>query len=199
MAHRPGKQLLLKFGVFLLLGVVVNVAVAWGCLQFSFRPGLESGIYGCTVFGPDGTVISHGSCGYLKGVGMPFRTLSGSIDGTLRLALPGFTANTVFIAAVAWTLVSIPGKWRRFRQRGRIHRGCCPACGYLITDGVSAVCSECGSPLPQGFVPKTSIERDARDADVRVAVRIAFWVVAIAVILTLTAYVFTIWKSALPY
>jgi hypothetical protein len=33
VAHvkRPRRQLLLKLGVFLLLGVVVNVAVAWGC------------------------------------------------------------------------------------------------------------------------------------------------------------------------
>jgi hypothetical protein len=31
---RPRKQLLLKLGVFLLLGVVVNVAVAWECTTF---------------------------------------------------------------------------------------------------------------------------------------------------------------------
>jgi hypothetical protein len=31
MPPRPRKQLLLKLGVFLLLGAIVNVAVAWGC------------------------------------------------------------------------------------------------------------------------------------------------------------------------
>jgi hypothetical protein len=35
LCPRPRKKLLLKLGVFLLLGVVVNVAVAWGCAMWS--------------------------------------------------------------------------------------------------------------------------------------------------------------------
>jgi hypothetical protein len=38
MKHILRKQLLLKLGVFLLLGVVVNVAVAWGCAALVEMP-----------------------------------------------------------------------------------------------------------------------------------------------------------------
>jgi hypothetical protein len=57
---------------------------------------------------------------------------------------PGFAINTIFYAAMLWLLWVAPGKIRRFI---RVHRGRCPACGYIIAPGVGNKCSECGNPL----------------------------------------------------
>ncbi len=54
----------------------------------------------------------------------------------------GFAINTLFYAAILWLF---PGSFalRRFL---RLRRGLCPKCAYPI--GESAVCTECGKPLP---------------------------------------------------
>ncbi len=60
-----------------------------------------------------------------------------------RLIWIGFTINTLFYAAILWLLISGPFVLRRFLRR---RRGLCPTCAYPM--GESAVCSECGKPLP---------------------------------------------------
>jgi len=54
----------------------------------------------------------------------------------------GFVGNTLFYASILWLIVSLKPLFRRHRLK----RGLCPACAYPI--GVSAVCTECGQPLP---------------------------------------------------
>ena len=61
----------------------------------------------------------------------------------LRLLWPGFALNTAFYAANLWLLVRGPFALRRFL---RVRRGLCPKCAYPM--GESAVCTECGRPLP---------------------------------------------------
>jgi hypothetical protein len=59
---------------------------------------------------------------------------------------PGFAINTIFYAAMLWLLWIAPGRIKRFI---RVHRGRCPACGYIIAPGVGNKCSECGNVWPQ--------------------------------------------------
>jgi len=54
-----------------------------------------------------------------------------------------FAINTIFYAALFWSLVFAPFQFRRWR---RMRRGLCPACAYPI--GASDKCSECGARLP---------------------------------------------------
>ena len=65
-------------------------------------------------------------------------------DGTPYLLplLPiwsGFAINAIFYAAILWLLI-------RGRRLLRLRRGLCPKCAYPM--GESAVCTECGKPLP---------------------------------------------------
>ncbi len=61
----------------------------------------------------------------------------------LRPTWPGFPVNTLFYAAILWLLIRGPFVLRRFL---RVRRGFCPKCAYPM--GESAVCTECGKPLP---------------------------------------------------
>jgi hypothetical protein len=63
----------------------------------------------------------------------------------LRPIWPGFAINTIFYAAMLWLLWIALGKLKRFI---RVHRGRCPACGYIIAPGVGNKCSECGNVWP---------------------------------------------------
>ena len=56
----------------------------------------------------------------------------------------GFTVNTLCYGAILWLLVFITFVLHRIL---RVRRGLCPTCAY--PSGESAVCSECGKPLPQ--------------------------------------------------
>jgi len=69
----------------------------------------------------------------------------------LRLYLwwirPGLAVNTLLTAVIGWLLICGPSALGRLIRRFiRIRRGLCPACAYLT--GASAVCTECGKPLP---------------------------------------------------
>ncbi len=55
----------------------------------------------------------------------------------------GFAVNTIFYATILWLLIAAPFALRRFL---RLRRGLCPKCAYPM--GESAVCTECGKPLP---------------------------------------------------
>jgi hypothetical protein len=73
--------------------------------------------------------------------------LSAAEYGTLLPLLPiwpGFAINTVFYAAILWTLFAAPFALRKWR---RIRRGLCPKCGYDLRGGAtdSATCPECGA------------------------------------------------------
>jgi hypothetical protein len=74
--------------------------------------------------------------------GQPFRYEE------FRPIWPGFAINTIFYAAMLWLLWFAPGKIKRFI---RVHRGRCPACGFIIAPGTAAAsggpCSECGHLL----------------------------------------------------
>ena len=62
----------------------------------------------------------------------------------LRPIWSGFAVNTLSYATLLWLLILGPFALRRFL---RIRRGLCPKCAYPM--GESAVCSECGKPLPE--------------------------------------------------
>ena len=153
--------------LFLLLGAIINVGVAWGCALTWGAYGTRTGVSAKPVDGLDEYTL-------LLDTGIPFRTLRGLEDewvefdgktvtrhhmefgvwviavskatargGKLRLPflpLPlGFAINTIFYAAALWLLFAFPFVLRR---RRRIKRGLCPACAYPVGD--SAVCTECG-------------------------------------------------------
>jgi hypothetical protein len=66
-----------------------------------------------------------------------------------RLAIipiwPGFVLNTIFYAAIGWFMVAASGA---VRQRVRIKRSQCAACGYDLRGSASDQCPECGEALP---------------------------------------------------
>ncbi len=193
------KRPLLIIGICLLLGAVVNVAVAWGCARWS-----NAGLGGAGVIWPtkdDPPVAAQriwhryaqedwppfddyaSRSGWGKSVemlrsiaivdvggvtrfrmyfvsqskaGWPLRTFQrgSSINAWDRRNVveimipyaplwPGFTINTIFYAAILWLLIPGPFVLRRFL---RVRRGLCPKCAYPM--GESAVCTECGKPLP---------------------------------------------------
>jgi hypothetical protein len=203
----PRKQLLLKLGVFLLLGVVVNVAVAWGCclpdsavlgLPFAttdadrtwWKEAKPSGFSeiplskaDCRGFGWRLSALFDETAGSASLIpcpmamtfraGWPILALDGDAwidisgnsvaersltpvdwfnDETRLLVTaplwPGFAINTIFYAAMLCLLWFAPGRIKRFI---RVHRGRCPACGYIIAPGTAAAstpggpCSECGA------------------------------------------------------
>ena len=73
------------------------------------------------------------------------RHFAGMVPTTLpvRPIWPGFAINTIFYATLLWLVIPGPFALRRFL---RVRRGLCPKCAYPM--GESAVCSECGKPLP---------------------------------------------------
>ncbi len=166
------KRRLLIIAVFLLLGAVVNVAVAWGCAFLSLVDYRES------RHRPPSPVWSkYGYCWtYHRGTnrihaGWPtlcMQATSAPIGpGAFRPAIrllrslpraPGvrearyfplepkpllFVTNTACYGAVLWALLGGPFALRRFL---RLRRGLCPKCAYPM--GESAVCTECGRALP---------------------------------------------------
>jgi hypothetical protein len=168
------RGLLLKLGVFLLLGVVVNVAVAWGCAAFPEGVDMPSigtkrlyrGYHGesVTLLAGIPFLSAIGHAERLSGW-TPFETTDGwlvfgatnigqEVLLPLRPIWPGFAINTIFYAAMLCMLWIAPRKIRRFvRIRG--HR--CPACGYQIAPGggIGPVCSECGAALPASWSAKS--------------------------------------------
>jgi hypothetical protein len=67
------------------------------------------------------------------------------VDLSVRPLVLGLAANSAIYGGAAWTLV-----WglRRLIARRRTAHGTCPSCGY--PQGVSPVCTECGSPRGPG-------------------------------------------------
>ena len=163
------KRRLLIAAVFLLAGVVVNVAVAWGLdtwnrVQFAKIPKTSK----ITVPAPAPVFILVQWGRYAVGwptdaLGYTYawdvrRILAGAdsvphpLDSgvrrvhPLRPIWPGFAVNTLFYAAVFWLLICGPFVPRRLIRHLRRRRGHCPACAYPM--GESDTCTECGRELP---------------------------------------------------
>ena len=144
------KRWIFKLAVFLLLGAVVNVAVAWGCARF---------------FSPRSNVIYWDAVGRIEVVyspaeivhGWPLLALTsewpehGGIaetaihygDEVLPL-MPiwlGFGMNTIFYGAILWLLILGPFALRRYIRH---KHGCCIKCGYDLRGADHEACPECG-------------------------------------------------------
>ncbi|MCI0365950.1 MAG: hypothetical protein L0Y44_13855 [Phycisphaerales bacterium] len=154
--------------VWLLMGAIVNVAVACGIARL-FRgsvhsrqgantaqelPGVELRGVGVrrhveirVIEGPDlqfETIVIHEAGWPLLCLRRSDTTLAmiSSMPREYRLTTPiwrGLAINTILYAAMLWLLFAGPGFVRR---RVRIKRGLCPACAYPV--GESATCTECG-------------------------------------------------------
>jgi hypothetical protein len=112
------KRWTIRIFAFLLLGAIVNVAVALSIPPFS--------------------------SGVVQQYGWPIPAIGDEFgNGPRQPIWPGFAINTVFYAAVLWVLCAAPFVLRRWR---RIRRGLCPKCGYDLRNrpNDSAVCPECG-------------------------------------------------------
>ena len=135
--------------VFLLLGAIVNVAVAW-TQPYAFGEKRQIGwgngtsTYEWELYPDRGWPIKSlstedaapGSTYFLKGdFDLPFSPI-----------WPGFAINTVFYAGMLWLLFAAPFALRR---RLRIKRGLCPKCAYDLrgapTDATA--CPECGAAV----------------------------------------------------
>ncbi len=78
--------------------------------------------------------------------GKPEVTQPGSWHvGSWRLPLRpiplGMAINTIFYAALAFGVMSLPGLFRRY---GRLALGRCPGCGMMIVTRDGRVCDDCG-------------------------------------------------------
>ena len=144
------KRRLTKLVVFLILGAIVNVVVAWGCARF---------------FSPRSTLIYRYGDGTTRVVYPPTEIVHGwpllaltsewpddrgvtvwALDfGDEVLPLipiwPGFAINMIFYATILWLLTLGPFTTRRMirRQRGR-----CIKCGYDLSHAEHEACPECG-------------------------------------------------------
>ena len=165
------KRRLLIIAIFLLLGAVVNVAVAWGCALRLGRLGSpvlhRSDVAYWTFAYQENDSASSYYLKFLTQVGWPWSSvqLLGFPDnifvvmddwafrgtrnfrslGVIQYARPfwpGFAGNTIFYATLLWLLIAAPFALRRFL---RLRRGLCPKCAYPM--GESAVCTECGNQL----------------------------------------------------
>jgi hypothetical protein len=146
------RRLLIRLTLFLVLGTIVNVAVAWGCANI-FGDRWMMHVSGSAVASQKQFLASTE-----QGWPMVALTLKASesapavfrnpiVVGKWELAWhprwPGFAINTVFYAGVLWLLFAAPFALRR---RRRTKRGLCPKCAYPV--GSSEVCTECGAALP---------------------------------------------------
>ena len=140
------KRHLLIIATSLLLGAVVNVAVAWACAAWIYQVGVDS--FGWPVRSLDWDYWDSPATGPRYGYVLPRDpdldplTYEPGLILPLRPIWPGFTVNTIFYAAALWLLIPGPFALRRFL---RVRRGLCPACAYPM--GESSVCTECGGSL----------------------------------------------------
>ena len=134
------KRRLTRLVIFLLLGAVVNIAVAWGCALGGDR--FYDG------FGRTADIGSnHRWAPYQFYSGWPLRTFWSRWTPqrtllSLRPIWPGFAINTIFYAAMLWPLICGPFALRRHIRR---KRGLCVACGYDLSHADHDACPECGA------------------------------------------------------
>jgi len=166
------KRRILRVFLFLLLGAMINVAVAWTIalnlpgmkspivrdrkdpgadFELKFPPYtdrtsaylMEQGYFGMPARGMTCCYYDQGKVLH----GYRLNNMNGQHSSRvyalpLMPLWPGFAINTIFYAAILWLLFAFPCALRHFRGRRRIKRGLCVRCGYPV--GLSQVCSECG-------------------------------------------------------
>ena len=144
------KRRLFKLVVFLLLGAILNVGVAWGCAGF-FSPR-STLIY---RYGDGTTQVVYPPAEIVHGWPLLALTSEWPDDrGVTVWALdfgdevlpmipiwPGFVINTIFYGAILSLLILGPFALRRLIRR---NRGQCIKCGYDLRGDFSAGCPECG-------------------------------------------------------
>ena len=127
------KRRLVTILFFLLLGAVVNVAVAW-CHAWIHHAQhiLERREWGW----PFDTLY--------RGPRVSIEFLEAHIP--YQPVWPGFAANTIFYAFILWLFIRGPFVLRRyFRREIRRWRGCCLMCGYDLRGlPPDRKCPECG-------------------------------------------------------
>ena len=139
------RRLLIRVVAFLLLGAIVNVAVA--CAAIGRIRGDARWVFGTYLtieyrcFGPPDAVQTEFECGFpatiVRGTTPPGHwTLP-----TWHVEWLGWPINTVFCAVVLWLLFAGPFVLRRWR---RIRRGLCPKCAFDLRGSDSWRCPECG-------------------------------------------------------
>ncbi len=147
------KRRLFKLVVFLLLGAVVNVAVAWGGARF-FSP--RSNVFYQNADGTTEVVYEPEEIVH----GWPLLALTSEWPehgGFAETAIhygdevlplmpiwPGFAVNTIFYGAILWLLILGPFALRRYIRH---KHGCCIKCGYDLRGAEHEVCPECGVEL----------------------------------------------------
>lgn len=147
------KRWVFRICLLLILGAIVNVAVAWGlCWRHDGGDWTFHSPYSNEV------ILAENRFGW------PARSLTNDPEPrafaprrySLRSAeprlpvlpiWPGFAINTVFYALILWMLFAAPFALRR---KMRIKRGLCPRCAYDLRGRPlhAEACAECGVRLP---------------------------------------------------
>lgn len=83
-------------------------------------------------------------------IGEPRALISPPLSLPVAPIYSGLVINAAFYALLLWLLLTTPLAARRMLRR---RRGLCEKCAYPI--GVSAVCTECGKPVPLKGVERT--------------------------------------------
>ena len=136
--------IILRIVAFLLVGAIVNVAVAWETARSSAALVEFPGSYSPGAGPFTGHVTDHFQ-------GWPASSLANDINPVIihgyelgtRPIWPGFAINTVFYAFLLWLIFAVPFALRR---RWRVKRGLCVKCAYDLRGRapMSEVCPECG-------------------------------------------------------
>ncbi len=148
------KRRLFKLVVFLLLGAIVNVGVAWGCMYFFSPRARIPREYADRII--DGLwPLPYPHPGWVYGWPLVVLTNEWPIEPwmvitpsayddelqSLTPIWPGFAINTIFYAVLVWCVTLGPFTARRFIRNKRGH---CIKCGYDLRGAEHEVCPECG-------------------------------------------------------
>jgi hypothetical protein len=153
-------RMITRVTVFVLLGAIVNVTVAWGSACVSeqsdwtfYSPYSTEHVLGESRFGWPARSLSNDPAPVF-GRPRPYVLTVGEMRLPSLPLWPGFAINTLFYAGILWLLFAAPFALRR---RSRTKRGLCPSCGYDLRGCVSQTCAECG----RAVMPNAATASDA--------------------------------------
>ncbi len=156
------KRIAIKLLVFLLLGAVVNVAVAWGVANLLS----ERHVVTQTISGEGIPTVTTEHLWPVEDLqGWPTRCFSETVPlddyyyysavvtviefKNVKLAhgpiWSGLAINTLFYTVVIWLLWSTPFAVRQCIHWHRVRHGKCVKCGYDLRGAEHDVCPECGA------------------------------------------------------